>query len=306
LPIDLAIDTSPATATTTAPGHILEVSPHRTHLLPFYNRYLVTQPSDVVKRVRDPLGWDSLMQVLFETSYMLNRFSFAWEAGNLLPPAALVGDAWTSEQADITDAVVLVFAASGKTALAFAHQLKHARPADSRPRKVVAVTSAGSKVLVEGTGFYDQVLLYDAPADEVAKVADSNTKLVLCDFGSRGDAFNTWTATLQPLAKSQLLLTIGSEPKVVPHDALIKGLREAAAMGKVQVNASDVRSGAMKLLGEARYFGEFLPTWRAFVDGGAIPGLSLEWGKGMEDVGKAWEKICDGKLESQEGLLFEL
>lgn len=93
------------------------------------------------------------------------------------------------EEANITDAVVIILAASGKIAVVFAHQLKFTQPAGSQPRKIIAVTSQTSRAFVEATGFHDLVCPYDdieteAAPDVLASTLDTSTKVVVCNFGA--------------------------------------------------------------------------------------------------------------------------
>ncbi|EDN02781.1 predicted protein [Histoplasma mississippiense (nom. inval.)] len=93
-------------------------------------------------------------------SLVLNYYVFAWNEVGLAPPSTLVlgptpPPPWTMEEANITDAVVIILAASGKIAVVFAHQLKFTQPAGSQPRKIIAVTSQTSRAFVEATGFHD-------------------------------------------------------------------------------------------------------------------------------------------------------
>ena len=301
LPVDLQLE-SPV-----CKGHFTETSPDRSRLLPIYNRYVAFAPGETEKLPKDFLGWSSLMMTLFETSYTLNKSVFAWEEKNLAKPTS-TNPSWTLEQANLTGSIVIVLAASGKTALSFAHQLRNARPTDVQPLRIVAVGSDASRGFAEDTGFYDQVLNYNEPIARLASTLGikSDTKMVLCDFGSRGNTFRTWLTALKPTCRDIIPLGVGSEPKVLPKEELIKNLTELAAMGRIMVNASDMRDQSMKNVGEEKYFQDFLAEWKAFVFAGAIPGVSLEWGEGMGAMGKVWDLYCSGEAKADKGYVFEM
>ncbi|KAK2795164.1 hypothetical protein FQN52_006090 [Onygenales sp. PD_12] len=310
LPVDLTLSPDPE-----VPNRVLECSPARAKQFPVYNMYTTYLPEQAASISQERMGWDSLLKVLFKTSFGLNRFVLAWDESNLVQPfPAGPNPLWTMEQANVTDSVVIQLAGSGKTALALAHQLKFARPPASRPRKVIAVTSsAKSKAFVEATGYYDSVWLYDDIEStgaidnaEISTVLDNRTKVVLCDFGSRGSALVTWLTTLKSLAESVVLLGVGSEPKAATHQELEQKQAGAFAAGMVMTNASDVFSGAQKILGGEKFAQDFSESWDEFVKAGAIPGMQLEFGYGMEAVGKAWDKLCVDGVGPETGLVFKV
>ena len=68
----------------------------------------------------------------------------------------------------------------------------------------------------------------------------SSEKIILCDLGSHGKAFQTWINALKPLCEEIMALAIGSEPKVLPTDALMEKAAERAALGNFRANTSDV------------------------------------------------------------------
>jgi hypothetical protein len=107
LPVDKEI------AADAAPGVFLETTALRRDVLQVYNRYFLYQGDDEESR-----AWDAVMRGHFETSYNIHRIVFSWDAVTLPPinPSGVKGAAWSANDASLTDAVVLIFAASGKTA----------------------------------------------------------------------------------------------------------------------------------------------------------------------------------------------
>ncbi|EEQ89123.1 hypothetical protein RJZ56_007676 [Blastomyces dermatitidis] len=311
LPVDLELSPS-----TTVPGKFHESSPARAKQFPVYNEYLTLSPSQASLLSDERRGWDALLRIPFSVSHRLNRYVFAWDEANLAPPSTLeLGPTprppWTMEHADMKDAVVILLAASGKNATTFAHQLKSARPAGSRPRKVIAVTSQASKAFVEVTGFYDLVCLYGdiipgRVPDAITGTLDKDTKVIVCDFGGRGSCFTDLVTALKPLAKTVLPIGIGSEPKVTTKEEVLERISRSMAIGMVQVNASDVFAEAAKKVGKKEFEDEFSKCWGEFLDAGGVPGLKMEVGEGMDAVGKGWDKICSGELEPETGLVFKV
>ncbi|OJD19354.1 hypothetical protein AJ78_00716 [Emergomyces pasteurianus Ep9510] len=311
LPVDLAL--SPITS---AAGHFHEISPAREKQFPVYNEYLAFPPAQASLLSDERLGWDALLRIPFSVSHSLNRHVFAWDEANLAPPSTFsVGPSplppWTMDQADMTDAVVIILAASGKNAVAFARQLKFVRPAESQPREVIAVTSQASKAFVEATGFYDAVCLYDDIGSEATPDAFSNnlgkdSKVIVCDFGARGSAFMVLVRWLKPLVRTVLPIGIGSEPTLATPEQVREGLVANMAAGRIQVNASDIFAEAAKKVGRKEFEEEFSKSWAEFVDAGEVRGLKLEVGQGMDAVAKGWDRLCAGDVGPETGLVFKI
>jgi hypothetical protein len=70
--------------------------------------------------------------------------------------------------------------------------------------------------------------------------------------------------------------------------------------------ASDLRLQAKPIAGEKKYFEGFSKDWKVCKENGVVKGLDLVWGDGMEDVGKAWERLCKGEVGPSGGLVFTL
>ncbi|KFY92512.1 hypothetical protein V498_04903 [Pseudogymnoascus sp. VKM F-4517 (FW-2822)] len=307
LPVDMHVEIS-----ADANGQFVEISPQREKLMPVYNRYLFYSSETTAQQKaerKQSEGYDSLLQVLFEAGYMMNRFVFAWDSSELVHPSG-ADSGWTTEDARIgEDTILLLFAASGKTALAFAHQLKYGRPAGKSPRKVVGVGSDAPRAFTEGTGLYNSVLTYDADDDHDIGVevgADADSKVVVVDFGARGGAADRWAEKLRKSSKSVTLLGVGGEVAAESQEVTTQKMVKRMAAGRMQVNTSGMRSQAVGILGHKTYFEELLTEWRTYRERGVPKGLQLVWGKGMDDVGKGWERLYKGKVGPDEGLVFEL
>jgi hypothetical protein len=319
LPVDLEVQVAP-----NIHGQVLEISKGREKLMSVYNRYMIYSPAVTTEeRVNEKQsqGYDSLFQVLFETGYLINRFVLAWEPGLLaLPsdgsdgPGRQSNDAnsWTLLDAEVGDnTTVLIFSPSGKTALGFAYFIKHGRPTGKKPRTIVGIGSNSSKAFTQETGLYDHVLEYDYEAQGLgAKLSlNANSKIIVVDFGSRGGAGNRWAEELRKSYKRVIHLGVGGEVVADSQERttekFLSSLKNTASL-RIQVNASEMRSQAMRILGEKSYFEDFKKEWDLCKAMGVVNGLRLVWGEGMGDWAKAWEKLCQGEFGPDKGLVFTL
>ena len=313
LPVDLRLDPSPLVK-----GHFVETSPHRSHLWNLYNRYIILPRSakvDTAEQAFSSLAWDALLLVFFECGYNINRFVFPWDGAGVsaVHPLGVPEMSWPDSSSRLTKSVVIIFAASGKTALAFAQQLSR-RP-DKDLMRVIGVTSPSSRKFVGETGFYPDVVLYEdlQNASDMVKsavAADKCEKVVLCDFGARGNAAKEWLNSFRAspfcAGKDVVWLGVAGGSTPLSHEDIVKVGGENQALGRIQVNASGMRDAAMSQMGERRYFEEMLAAWDDLKAHGGVPGLRFKVGKGMEEVDRAWTRICDGEMKPDEGLLFEL
>lgn len=300
LPVDM-----PVTPFEGIKGQWINTDPARQVLMPVYNWYLTEPPSGAEDK--ESLGWDALVFVMFFTGYAINRFALACNEAEFCHP--LGGDigkipsgSWSKEDANIDDAVVICLAGSGKTGLTFAQQLRAARPKSRQPRKVISLGSEGSAAFTETTGYYDDVLLYDDKTPETLKRIgiDQHTKVMLVDFGGRGNACSEWYEALEPAAKSVVMLGVGS----TPTPGAVSDQAKMAAQGRVQANASGLRQFAIDTLGPDGYLESLKSAWRQLLKEGALPGVKLVFEDGMEAFSAAWDKLCAGEVSADKGLVF--
>ena len=305
LPVDKTISLTPSVS-----GQFMETSPHRVSLMSIYNRYTF-HPDSLSTLLEDShakadLGWDSLMKLLFETAYLINRFVFTWDTSIsiLLHPSG-ANERWSADDANVEDAIVILFAASSKTALSLAYQLRFGRPANRRPRLVVGVTSPGSKAFVEASGWHDQVVLYDETDRLVERLeVEAETKVLMLDFGARGAAVETWRKALGEVTKKLTCIRVGGEPVPVRPEVVTAGFVKRMKESGISVNANGLRTSAMEELGEEVYFQGLEESWKRFKEDGAVKGLTLSWAEGMDAVGKGWDLICKGQAGAETGPLF--
>ncbi|KAK0704465.1 hypothetical protein B0H67DRAFT_673487 [Lasiosphaeris hirsuta] len=255
---------------------------------------------------REGLGWDAVMGVLFQTGYMLNRAVFAWDGPGVHPSG---GGAWGAAEADLAGAVVVLLAPSGKTGLAFAHQLRRGRPTAQQPARVVAVGSAQSRPFSVQTGLFDEVLAYgdvESGHGVLERVWGSgggqqgDAKVVLVNFGARGDAADRWADALRHSARRFQVVLVGGAPDATTRGELA-GRAADPTSGVVQMNAGGLRA----TLGADFFVGQDA-AWKEFKDGGGVPGLSLSWGRGIEALQEGWDALAKGEYGPEVGLVYEL
>ncbi|KAK3339727.1 hypothetical protein B0T25DRAFT_586309 [Lasiosphaeria hispida] len=282
-----------------------EVSERRRGLVGMYNSYVaVSAPEAEDKEGR---GWDAVMGVPFQTGYMLNRVVFDWDGAGVHP---LGRGAWGAEDAELTGAVVVLLAVSGKTGLAFANQLRRGRPPAKQPARVVAVGSAQSRGFSAQTGWFDDVLVYgDVERDDgVARVwggENGDAKVVLVNFGARGDAADRWADALRHKSRRFRVVLVGGDPDATTRGDLA-GRAADPSSGVVQVNAGGLRETAVAKLGAAAFFSGQDAAWEQFKANGVVPGLSLSWGRGIDALQEGWNALAKGEYGPEVGLVYEL
>lgn len=185
LPLNIQVKVNPQ-----IPSQFFKVSKHWENVMPLYNQYQFSlSVAQRTIKLKQSQAYDALFQVFFTTSYLLNRFTLPWDTAEFVHPGT-VKDGWTVEKGSINDkTTVLIFADSGKTALALAYLLK-SRLTEAKPGLIVRIGSSASRAFIRGTGLYDQLLTYDSDSGDLdAKLSlTSDSKVVVVEFGSRGDA----------------------------------------------------------------------------------------------------------------------
>ena len=308
-PTDLQLTPAPV------PGHWIETSPHRAQIMPLYHRYIVssTPPgSNLNDDVLDSMAWDSLIGVLWECAYLFNQFVFNAETTLRTHPSG-TDEPWTAADADISQATVIVLAASAKTALLFADQLCNARDPGTGPLAIIGVTSTSSVSFVRGTRFYTSVLSYDGLDQLPGSVADKTKRIVVIDFGSRGTVAEHVLGLLgaQVSPTSLMMIGIGSEVKPYKPEDMGALFERFQRLKRIQANTSGLRDIAMGKMGEEQYFDSMSKAWQLVKerDQGPVPEMELSWGKGMvgeNGVEGGWKKLCAGNTPPDKGLVFKL
>lgn len=286
---------SPASVT----GHWVENSPRRKGLVGIYNRYCAV-PWTAGDAARTSRGWDALMYFLFGSSHSLNRFVFSEVDEQVTHP--LGHGEWPAEKAKLDGALVVLLAASGKTGISFAHLL---RQRAGKPSKVVAVGSAVSREFSLGTGLFDEVWGYEDLDGPLPGVEDAK-KVVLVNFGARGDFAERWARVLRAKSKTFQVLLVGRDPEGDAVGGELGPLAYDPTSDVEQMNAGGIREAVIAKLGEEEYFRDLGAAWEKFKADGAVQGLKMVWLKGIEGVEKGWAGLVKQEYGPDTGVLVEL
>lgn len=281
---------------------IIVLDKHRQNLMKIYNRYLVRAPLESLEKTEglDSLGWDSLMQALFASSYNLSTFSFAWKEENRLHPSG-TGE-WSAADADLRDATVVILNASGKTGLSFAYSVRHARPKEYQPSTVIGVGSPTSVATIKKTGFYDKAVLNSDAQSTALEIEKSGTRrVVLLNFGARPGAIESWKEALTSTSLPFQLVSIGSEVEIQNPEKARKRLADMRSL--TLVNSSLLREKGIEVGGKT-YFDEFYKAFNQFKS--RVVGLQLQWADGFEEWEKGWEAFCRDEVRADTGLVYRI
>ncbi|KAK5719197.1 hypothetical protein LTR15_007720 [Elasticomyces elasticus] len=273
---------------TDAQSQVVITSPSRSKTMSIYNRYIVFPPSlrHDIEAKADSVGYDVLVQVMFETAYLIADYAFPANPKEAVA-AIFNKDAWTAQNADLTGATIIILAPGAKVGISLAQLLKNR---GHKAKQVIAATSEYSVDFVKSLPMFDGVGVGD--------------KVVLFDCGGRGDVGRRWSAALAGLSKNFLHIPIGGrDTSEVPAEAILSAFQQPSPEHVKRASASDLREAAIAKDGEQRYFDGLDAAWKAFKQQG-IPGFELRWGKGMEDVRDGWEMLATNKAPPSEGLVY--
>lgn len=290
----------------TVPGQVFVKNDYRQDIFSMYNRYFIF-PSDIGKSIEaraESIAYDAIFRVMYETSYLVNRFVFSPDPKETVIPGP-GSAAWDPSKADIKGATIICLAPGSKVALSFAREL---RQGQKKPvAKVIGAASEYSIEFVRDTGEYDEVISTSAaPSEALARIPDSG-KVVLVDFGGRGGIARRWAGAISETRKDFLLMNCGREISEESSSDVLASFQKAQSATptyeSAQINASDIRDLAIAKYGEERYFRDFEEAWESFKKT-PIKGLKIAWGNGMEDVLKGWKSLSAGTVKPNEGLAY--
>lgn len=188
----------------------------------YYNRYEVVSEDD-----RDTMAWTAAIRAIWGAGYLLSEYVFSSTGTPVHPYGGAAGLSWTTEDADLSSAVVVNLAASTKTARSFTYNLL-CRPAGSGPLGVLQITSS-PEALERAAEL--QIAKRQTPAGPVKALAYSDVdravpwlvslkpaKLVIIDYGARDNVL----VRLRELVQSNealkdckvVIIQVGSQQKV--------------------------------------------------------------------------------------------
>lgn len=293
---------------------------------------------DVLKR----MSWISLFRPTWQTGYLLSRHTFTSSPASR-PPIHPLGMnlPWTPADADISAAVMISLSASSKTARSFAYHVFRRNTAEEGPVGFLQVSqtpelleSVAGKL---GAKISTKAVRYDQVGESVEWIVGLRPeRIVLVDFGARG-------GTLPHLVESIMghsalkevkttIIQVGSEQKVsnrkinsplntitkkLPHEQVysaddIKENRESMQkIGKIQFNTSAVRDSAVEKTSAQDYYSHVQPVWENWmrVSHEITPDIQVTVGRGVsgdEGIDKGWSRLCQGSVDTQEGLVYTM
>ena len=201
-------------------GHWIEVSEHRQRLMTYYNRYEVVQEDD-----RDNMAWAASM--IWGAGYLLSEYVFSPTGTPVHPYGGAAGLPWTTEDADLSSAVVVNLAASTKTARSFTYNLL-CRPAGSGPLGVLQITSSPEALERAAERQIAKRQLVAGPVKALAYsdvdqavpwlVGLKPSKLVIIDYGARDNVLLRLRELVQTHEALQnckvVIIQVGGQQKV--------------------------------------------------------------------------------------------
>lgn len=292
LPVDLQLEPAePA-------GHWIDTSPHRTKVMSYYQRY--TQVKDPI--TEEEKAKTSLYKPVWVAGFALDRYVFTTSPSQRPPTHPFgTGNAWTTEDADLTNAVVVNLSAASKTARGFLWQLAK-REMAQRPLGILNVTNSPSSLpqspISKPVSYAS--LSGSGTLDWIKKLAPR--RLVILDFGGPTSIANSLTQLNIPTTT----VGIGSEPKVYSPDELKARMQSGADVGMVRLNTSGVREVAIANEGPEAYFEREERVWGEWLVDGEAVGTEVEWGEGVRALEEGWEGLCRGEVPGARGLVYRL
>lgn len=270
-----------------APGnHFVEVSEWRTGLMGLYNRYLVVHDStgsDEVVLSGKQADLRASVRPVWELGFLL-RYTFPVGGEGAVYPLGM-GREWGREEADLSQAVVVVLGAGSKTGRSVAWELT------GTGKAIKGLVLGASRVegleRVYGGKGAEVVRYEDVQARTVEFVKRMGAeRVVLFDCGSPPVGPGVVEA-VKGLVKTTVVF-VGSGP------ALYAGFSEEEVT-KVQFNVSGARDDVMQRIGSGEYFEAAEKAWDDYVaDEGKT--WEIERRKGMHEIERTWEQLVNGGL----------
>ena len=316
-------------------GHWIESSDYRQQLMPLYNRYTVTPTSNAISDLTAPnplsdsardeldrMAWTVLF-IGGVAGFVLSEYVFSSNPAQ--PPIHPLGNQaglqWTLSDGNLSSAVVVNLAASTKTARVFSYYLSR-KSGDSAPLGLLQVTSAVSRIEEAdrnlSTSVPSKVVGYgeiDSKESCEWLVSCNASKIVILDFGGRGNALNDTLSLIKKNAELQsckvVIVKVGNEQKVYSTEELIAGRAAMEDLGKVQFNTSGVQDTILETVGPEAYFATRDEQWAKWLHDRnlSVPGMQIVFGRGVSGVGGVeggWDKLCHGQVRAEEGLVYKI
>jgi len=237
-----------------------DAAPHRADLPPVYNQYQVAEPAALDDH-------QALLRPLFITGFLIEDF---------LDENALFGAQ-----------SVLLTSASSKTAISLAFQLKQRGKA-----RVVGLTSPRNAAFVEGLGYYDQVVTYEATS-----TAPIEEPVVVVDFAGDAPVLRAVHERFAD-ALAYSCLVGGTHWEAERGGGDLPGPKPAFffAPDRIRKRAADWGPGGLDERHDA--------AWAPFV-ADAPRWMTVKHGQGSEAVAEAYAAVLEGRAGPDEGIVLK-
>jgi hypothetical protein len=317
-PVDLQLQASEQ-----VPGHWIETTQHRSQLMPLYNRFVVLPASTLKEPNLKAAMYTAAMRSVWECGYTMNRFNFPHNVQDpCLHPMPESGLPWSKQDGDISKALVVCLGAGGKTSRSFVHQLATNRSPGSGPVGVLEISSKTDSLLSgRKLSFQHRVLTYEDASHQrsVYWVKSLGVeRMVIVEMGGRNNILEKFTKMVKdelPNVKVDVIF-VGGEMKIPTGEEIQQqlGLFSGQA-GVTPMNTSGLRSAAMEILGEDKYFEQVEGEWQKVVKDeletnpkSQVLNVKLKVGhgiKGEDGLEDTWTAICESRYGG-EALVFHM
>lgn len=297
LPIDLQLEpTKPA-------GHFIDTTPSRQSMWSYYHRYVLAPEN--IDLTSPKLAAEIVFKPLFECAHTLNTYVLGPRA--IHPSPKTTDSPWP--HADLSSTAIISLSASGKTALAFTDAVLNARKPGSGPLGFLAISSTPTLTLPtpNASPIKTKTLSYASalspePTSFLTTLPSTLSKILVIDFGGRASSLPALLSHLRSHCPAIEIGVIGVGSSPDTEDALAA---LASVPERVQMNTSEVREVVVEGLGAEAYFGGMGEAWEGFCERGGCEGVEVSVGRGVEELGRGWGRLCEGEVGSG-GLVFAL
>lgn len=283
-------------------GYIREVSEHRKGLMTLYNFYEVVGDTPS----KELLEWKPAVMAVWFAGYLLGQFGFAVPGSGdpTLNPAGQ-GD-WTAEDADLSSAVVVSFAATSKTARGLAWNLSKRRSGENTPIALLEATRSPKSLPSLKADFETRATSYDDLSNQETIdwiVSHKPSRIVLVNCGAGAEIVRKFQdailASDAPISK-MAYITLVSMPGTAEHPD--------DRTSVVYMNTSPVIDNAFDALGIDTVAKARDAAFKEWVAEKAMGNLELTIGnkvEGDDGIEGAWKSLAAGNLPTK-AMIFQL
>lgn len=291
----------------------IEVSPHRSKVMSMYQRYdLMPEDFDI----DNPRAAWTANLIRCEAGMVLCKYVLPQDEKEPIHPFGQPVSTWSTKEADLSGACLVVIASGTKTAKAFIWHLAN-RGQEKKPEySLIEVTSGdGCKSYLRDISFKQKTISYESVS--ASNSFPPHRKFILFNCGGRGNAFeNVYNAIHDSQPDAQIVsIQIGSEPKVGTPESMQKNRALLARLNAIQMNTTAIRDEAVAKHGEKKYFQDLDGDFQTLLNeqissfNGRVLGMTLKLSQGLQTedgVDGLWKRIIQGQTASDEAIAVRL